>query len=127
MPALDGRGDPAWWADWARDADFGRGWHSIAAYLGITGIGIAGSTATAGAELIVPHTETPYGGQEEVYLVVVGRARFVCDGMVQELAPGELLYCGPEVEREARSLETPTTVVAIGGIPGTFEAWQKPP
>jgi hypothetical protein len=35
--------------------------------------------STAGQELIVPHDETSFGGQEEVYVVVRGRARFVCD------------------------------------------------
>jgi hypothetical protein len=126
VPALEGRGDPAWWADWSRDPDFGPGWHSITAHLGITGIGIAGCTADAGKELIVPHAEGPYTGQEEVYVVVTGRATFVCDGETLELGAGELLFVEPHVEREARALETPTTVLALGGVPGTFETWTKP-
>ncbi len=126
MPALDGRDDPAWWREWARDPDFGKGWHSISTHLGITGVGIAGCTAAAGEELIVPHTETPYGGQEEVYVVVRGRAAFVCDEEPVELGEGELLFVEPHVVREARALESPTTVLAIGGMPGSFEVWAKP-
>lgn len=126
VPALEGRADPAWWAEWSRDPDFGPGWHSINAHLGISAFGIAGCTADAGKELIVPHAEGPYTGQEEVYVVVAGRAAFVCDGEALELGQGELLFVEPDVEREARALETPTTVLALGGVPGTFETWTKP-
>jgi mannose-6-phosphate isomerase-like protein (cupin superfamily) len=70
--------------------------------------------------------ETPYGGQEEVYVVVRGRAAFVCDEEPVELGEGELLFVEPHVAREARALESPTTVLAIGGMPGSFEVWAEP-
>jgi uncharacterized cupin superfamily protein len=125
VPALEGRDDPAWWSEWSRDPDFGAGWHSINTHLGITGFGIGGCTAEAGKELIVPHAEGPYTGQEEVYVVVTGRAAFVCDGESLELGEGELLLVAPAVTREARALETPTTVLAISGVPGAFKPWAK--
>jgi hypothetical protein len=44
----------------------------------------------------VPHDELGEGEQdEELYLVVEGRARFTCDGEPGELRPGELLYAPP--------------------------------
>jgi hypothetical protein len=56
--------------------------------------------------------------QEELYLVVEGRARFVCDGEAVELGPGELLFARPGVRREAVALETPTMLFMVGGRPG---------
>jgi mannose-6-phosphate isomerase-like protein (cupin superfamily) len=126
VPALEGRADPTWWGEWSRDSDYGPGWHSINTHLGITGFGINGATADAGKELIVPHVESDYTPQEEVYLVVEGRARFTCDGETIELSPGELLLVGADVNREARALATPTTVIALGGAPGAFKTWEKP-
>ena len=41
-------------------------------------------SASAGSLLVIPHDEAAYG-QEELYLVVEGRARFVCNGEETEL------------------------------------------
>jgi mannose-6-phosphate isomerase-like protein (cupin superfamily) len=59
----------------------------------------------------------PYG-QEELFLVVKGRARFVCDGEEVEVGPCELLYAKPEVTRAAFALESPTLLLIVGGVPG---------
>jgi mannose-6-phosphate isomerase-like protein (cupin superfamily) len=56
--------------------------------------------------------------QEELYILLRGRARFVCDGEEFELAAGGLVFVSPDVYREAFALETPTTVLVIGGVPG---------
>jgi mannose-6-phosphate isomerase-like protein (cupin superfamily) len=74
--------------------------------------------------LIVPHDERAYG-QEELYLVVEGRAQFVCDGKEVEVGTGELLVASPEVHREAYALESPTTLFLVRGVPGG--AYQPPP
>lgn len=124
IPTLGAAANPSFWQEWARDPDFGRGWHSIREFLEIAGFGVNASEAPAGKELIVPHSEVEFGGQEELYIVLRGSVRFVCDGEEVELGPGELLYAGPEVTREARALETPTVVVAIGGTPG--KAYEVP-
>ena len=84
-------------------------------------------SASAGGPLIVPRDETAYG-QEELYLVVEGRARFVCDGEETELGVGEVLMAAPEVHREAYALESPTTLFLVGGLPGrAYEppAWSR--
>ncbi|HYX87304.1 MAG TPA: hypothetical protein VE777_20220 [Gaiellales bacterium] len=126
VPALDGRGDPEWWREWATDPEFGRGWHSINSHLRITGFGINGSTAAAGGELIVPHVEADYTDQEEVYVVLRGRAQFMCNGETFDVDQGGLVYCAPGVARQARALSAPTTVLALGGRPGSFAVWSKP-
>jgi mannose-6-phosphate isomerase-like protein (cupin superfamily) len=106
-----------------RDPSFGEGWHSIRHHFGITAFGVNASEADAGAELIEPHDEVAYG-QEELFLVVRGRARFNCDGEEVELARGDLLYARPEVQRSAVALESPTLVFMVGGRPG--DAYEVP-
>ena len=106
------------WNEWAREPDFGECWHSIGDHLGITGFGVNANQADAGRELVVPHSETEFGGQEELYLVTSGRARFTCDGEQVELGAGELLHVTHDVMREAIALEDGTAVLCIGGTPG---------
>ena len=110
--------DPAYFQEWAKDPDFGKGWRSLGSHFGISAFGINACEAAAGEELIAAHDEAAYSGQEELYFVSRGRARFVCDGEEVEIAEGALLYAPPQLVREARALETPTVVLMIGGIPG---------
>jgi uncharacterized cupin superfamily protein len=106
------------WAEWAKESDFGERWHSIGDHLGIAGFGVNANEADAGRELIVPHAETEYGEQEEIYIVLRGRARFVCDGEPVEVGPGDVLAVTHEVRREAQALEDGTLVLCVGGTPG---------
>ncbi|MGH3052344.1 MAG: cupin domain-containing protein [Gaiellaceae bacterium] len=120
---------PEWWQDWARESDYGLRWREIRDHFDITGFGVNANEADAGRELVVPHEEESYGGQEELYFLVRGRARFTCDGDEVELGAGELLYIPPEVNREAVALETPTLVFMVGGVPGSYrdfdwDAWK---
>jgi mannose-6-phosphate isomerase-like protein (cupin superfamily) len=101
-------------------------WHSIGEYFGITAFGVDANEAPRDEEVIVRHSEMDYGGSEELYLVVKGRALFRCDGEEIEVAAGELLFVRPEVEREASALETPTVVFGVGAIPGKpYRHWTK--
>jgi mannose-6-phosphate isomerase-like protein (cupin superfamily) len=109
---------PEWWAEWAREPDFGLGWHSVRTHFGIEGFGVNISQADAGRELIVPHTETAYGEQEELYLMLRGRARFTVGGEEVELGELEMLHVTHEVERDAIALDSPTFVLCVGGTPG---------
>lgn len=95
-----------------------RGWRSIRAHLGISAFGVNAKQAAAGETLVVPHRETDFGGQEELYFVSAGRARFELDGTAVEAAAGDLLFVAPGVERAAVALETPTTVLMIGAVAG---------
>lgn len=112
---------PEWWQEWARERDYGLRWREIREHLGITGFGVNANEADAGRELVVPHEEVAYGGQEELYFLVRGRARFTCDGEEVDLGAGELLYVPPNVVREAVALESPTLVFMIGGVPGAYQ------
>ena len=126
IPATGLSADPSYWAQWARDPGYGARWHSIRQHFGIEGFGVNAYEAEAGEELVVPHDETEFGNQEELYLVLRGRARFVCDGEEVEVGADELLYVAPEVQREARALETPTVVFMVGGTPGaSYRHWSS--
>jgi mannose-6-phosphate isomerase-like protein (cupin superfamily) len=99
--------------------------HDVRGFFGVGSFGVNAFEAHEGELLIVPHDEVGEGEQqEELYLVVEGRARFVCDGEAVELGPGEALYARPGVRREATALETPTMLVIVGGRPG--EAYTPP-
>lgn len=99
--------------------------HAVRGFLGVESFGANAFEAHEGELLVVPHDELDEGEQqEELYLVVEGRARFVCDGEPVELGPGELLYARPGVRREAVALETPTTLFMVGGCPG--QAYSPP-
>jgi mannose-6-phosphate isomerase-like protein (cupin superfamily) len=114
------------WADAGeRFAHEHRRTHDVRGFLGVESFGVNAFEAHEGELLVVPHDELGEGEQqEELYLVVEGRAGFVCDGEQVELAPGELLYAQPGVRREAVALESPTMLLIIGGRPG--EAYSPP-
>ena len=93
--------------------------HDVRGFLGVESFGVNAFEAHEGELLVVPHDELGEGEQqEELYLVVDGRARFVCDGEQVVLGPGEVLYARPGVRREAVALETPTMLFTVGGRPG---------
>ena len=121
---------PGFWDPWSKAPGYGEKWHSIRTHFGITSFGVNAYEAGAGEELVVAHDETDYGGQEELYHVVRGRARFTLDGEEVELGEGELLHVTPEVMRQADALEAGTLVFMVGGMPGKpFEPWDfdEPP
>jgi hypothetical protein len=93
--------------------------HDLRGFLGVESFGVNAFEAHEGELLVVPHDELGDGEQqEELYLVVEGRARFVCDGEPVELEPGDVLLARPGVRREAVALETPTMLFIVGGRPG---------
>ena len=108
------------WADAGeRFAHEHRKTHDLRGFLGIGSFGVNAFEAHEGELLIVPHDELGDGEQqEELYVVVEGRARFVCDGEEVELGPGEVLFVRPGVMREAVALESPTMLLIVGGRPG---------
>jgi mannose-6-phosphate isomerase-like protein (cupin superfamily) len=99
--------------------------HDVRGSLGVESFGVNAFEAHAGELLVVPHDELGEGEQqEELYLVVEGRAGFVCDGERVELEPGQVLFARPGVRREAVALETPTMLLIVGGRPG--RAYEPP-
>lgn len=108
------------WADaQARFVDVNTKTHAVRAHLGVESFGVNAFEAPEGELLVVPHDELGEGEQqEELYLVVEGRAGFICDGEPVELGPGEVLYARPGVLRHAVARETPTMLFIVGGRPG---------
>jgi quercetin dioxygenase-like cupin family protein len=102
-------------------------WRPVRKTLGITAFGInAYTAAAAGDEVVEEHTEQQLG-HEEIYLVVAGRATFTVDGKDVDAPAGTLVYLDDvAARRHAVAKEPNTTVVAIGGVPGTHEisAWE---
>jgi tetratricopeptide (TPR) repeat protein len=102
-------------------------WTPLRKQLGITAFGINAYTATeAGQDVVEEHTEERLG-HEELYLVVTGRATFVLDGEEKDVPAGSLVFLrDPKVKRYARAEEPGTTVLAVGGKPGSHEvsAWE---
>jgi mannose-6-phosphate isomerase-like protein (cupin superfamily) len=111
-------GDPEWWRDWTDRTDIALRWHSVRQHFGISAFGVNAVAGDDGDQLVVRHAERDYGGGEELYLVIRGRARFRCDGEEVELGPGELLYVAPEVEREGDAAAPGTLLLAVGATPG---------
>jgi mannose-6-phosphate isomerase-like protein (cupin superfamily) len=72
-------------------------------------------TQDAGGMLVVPHDELEFGGQEELYVVIEGRARFTCDGEDVEIGAGEVVAVAARVRRSAVALASPTTLLMVSG------------
>jgi len=97
-------------------------WTPLRKHFGITAFGINAYTATkVGQDVVEEHTEERLG-HEEIYLVVSGRATFVLDGEEVEVPAGSVVFLrDPKVKRYARAEEAGTTVLAVGGKPGSHE------
>ncbi len=102
-------------------------WKPVRKTLGITAFGINAYTAEkAGDEVVEDHTEEP-SGHEELYAVVRGHATFTVDGEEVDAPTGTIVFLDDPVQRRhAIAQEAGTTVLAIGGTPGTHEisAWE---
>ena len=102
-------------------------WKPVRKTLGVTAFGInAYTAANAGDEIVEKHTEE-WLGHEEIYAVVSGHATFTVDGDEVDAPAGTLVYLDDVKQlRHAIAKEPGTTVLAIGGVPGTHEisAWE---
>ena len=70
----------------------------------------------AGDRIINEHDEA--GEQEELYLVLGGRAAFELDGERRDAPAGTFVFVEPGVKRTAFAEEAGTSIVALGGMPG---------
>jgi hypothetical protein len=87
-------------------------------HLGIHAFGINAFMPDEDGTLINEHDEAG-SGQEELYIVLDGKATFEVDGEVVDALPGTLVFVGPESLRKATG---DGTVLAVGATPG--EAYQ---
>jgi hypothetical protein len=88
--------------------------------LGITAFGVNSWVGPNVGDRVIPeHAEDQEGDQDELYVVVRGRARFEVDGDTVDAPQGTLVYvpAGPTV-RTAFAEEPGTMVLAIGATAG---------
>jgi mannose-6-phosphate isomerase-like protein (cupin superfamily) len=82
-----------------------------------------------GDRLMPSHDEDP--GNEELYVVLRGRARFEIDGEAVDAPAGTLVFCAPEANRTAFAEEAGTAVLAVGSTVGEayhgggWEVWAQ--
>jgi tetratricopeptide (TPR) repeat protein len=84
--------------------------------LGFRPAGVNAWIADSGGQLIPPHTED--SGNEELYAVLRGRARFTVGEEEADAPAGTLVFVPPEVFRTAVAEEDGTIVFAVGGSVG---------
>ena len=101
-------------------------WHMIRSALGIESFGVNAWRATeAGQAIIGEHDELGQGAgrHEELYLVLSGRATFTVDGETVPAPAGTVVFVKePASRRSAVADEAGTTVLVIGGRPGSVFA-----
>jgi tetratricopeptide (TPR) repeat protein len=94
-------------------------WRPVEAHLGITAFGANTWTAAAASDRIInEHDESEPDSDEELYLVLRGRATFELDGEHVDAPVGTLVFARPGVGRTAIAEEPATTIIALGGVPG---------
>lgn len=89
--------------------------------LGVTSFGMNVERFPAGYADYPDHDHSK-DGQEEVYFVVEGSVTLHAGEESFELTPGTFARVGPEQKRKIVPGDDGVTLVAIGGVPGTFEA-----
>jgi tetratricopeptide (TPR) repeat protein len=94
-------------------------WRPVRHHFGITAFGVNAWTARdAGDRIINEHDESEPYSNEELYLVLRGRAVFELDGDRVVAPAGTLVFARPGVKRTAVAEEPETTIIALGGTPG---------
>ena len=92
-------------------------WVPLRRRLGIRAFGTnAYRAATKGDTVIEEHVESP--GQEELYVVISGRAKFTLGDEQIDAPVGTAIFVRqPELRRAGVALEDETVVLAVGGWP----------
>ena len=100
---------------------------NIRRHFGIQGFGVRANRAVGDGHVVGEHTEDGIGasGQEELYLVLSGKATFNVDGEPIYATAGTMVFVrDPAAQRSAIAKEEGTTILAIGGTPG--KAYELP-
>jgi mannose-6-phosphate isomerase-like protein (cupin superfamily) len=92
-------------------------WRPVRHTLGITSFGVNSWTGVnEGDRIVNEHDEA--NEDEELYVVLEGRARFEIDGENVDAPKGSLVFVPPGVKRTAFADEAQTTILVIGAPPG---------
>jgi len=107
--------------------DDGRQRFDVRRRFDITSFGIQAFRAPSEVDIVREHTEIGFasGGQEELYIVLNGAAKFEIDGKPVEAEAGSLVLVQPAASRKAVAKQDGTTILVIGGTPG--EAYDPAP
>jgi tetratricopeptide (TPR) repeat protein len=87
-------------------------------HFGITSFGVNAWTARAAGDQIVNEHDEQDVGDEELFLVLRGRAVFELDGDRVEAPAGTLVHSLPGVARTAFAEDADTVILALDGTPG---------
>jgi hypothetical protein len=98
--------------------DPGPTWYPLQHAFGLTAFGANVFVAQADGEVLVEEHDERGSEQEELYVVVAGRAQFTLDCDATD-APAVAVVAirDPSVRRSAIALEPGTTLLALGGRP----------
>jgi hypothetical protein len=101
-------------------------WYPLQHHFGLSAFGLNAFGGDSGISLVAEHDETE-SGQEEVYVVVRGAARFTLDAEdVTAVALSIVAIPDPKVTRAAVAAEDGTVVLAVGAPAGQFETTWRP-
>jgi hypothetical protein len=107
-------------------------WRAVRMHFGISSFGIAAYAAEAAGDVLSDeHTEIDDSGtkHEELFFVAAGRAAVKVGDETVEARAGTFIHVpDPAVVRGATALEPGTTLIAVGGEPGTAFAvspWER--
>ena len=93
-------------------------WRPVRHHFGITAFGVNAWTARDAGERIINEHDESDESNEELYVVLRGRATFELDGERVDAPTGSLVFARPGVKRTAFAEEAETSILALGGIPG---------
>jgi quercetin dioxygenase-like cupin family protein len=89
-------------------------WYPLQHHFGLRAFGVNAFGGDAGIELVVEHDEQE-SGQEELYVVVRGAARFTLNGKEHDATAVSIVAIpDPAVTRAAAATEDGTVVLGIG-------------
>jgi hypothetical protein len=104
-------------------------WRAVRARFGIGSFGVSAYVAESAGETVVPEHDEIDVSHEELFFVGSGHAVFTVAGEELDAPAGTLVYVrDPALMRVARALEAGTTVLAVGGEPGSVFAvspWER--
>ncbi|MDQ3866638.1 MAG: tetratricopeptide repeat protein [Actinomycetota bacterium] len=87
-------------------------------HFGITAFGATAWTARDAGDRIINEHDESEDPNEELYVVVRGRAVFELDGERLDAPAGTLAFVRSGVRRTAFAEEPGTTIIVVGGVPG---------
>ena len=93
-------------------------WRPVRHHFGLTAFGINAWTGREAGDRIINEHDESDDGNEELYLVMQGRAVFELDDERVEAPVGTFVSVPPGIRRTAFADEPGTTIVAVGGVPG---------